>query len=98
MNEILRIRADELEWRLVDEEVVILDLHSQRFLSLNPSGARLWRVLADGGATREELAAELIAAYSIGVTQAAADVEELIASLTAESFLLSEPPSDDAPA
>ncbi len=98
MSEVLRIRADELEWRLVDDEVVILDLHNQHFLSLNPSGARLWKALADGGATRAELVAELVAAYGIDATQAAADVEELIASLSAESFLQSDPPSDDAPA
>lgn len=87
MSELLRIRAGQIEWRAVEGEVVILDLARQRFLSLNPSGALLWEALAQGPATRAQLAERLVAAYGIDPIQAAADVEALTESLLAEALL-----------
>jgi hypothetical protein len=52
-------RSAELSWREVAGEVVILDLRSQAYLSLNGTGASLWRVL-QGGATAAELSRTLI--------------------------------------
>ncbi len=82
-----RLRSQDLEWRVVDDEVVILDLREQRFLSLNHSGALLWKGIA-AGASHQELADQLVSTYGIEPSQAAADVAELTASLAAESLLL----------
>ena len=72
-------RSRELEWRRVGEEVVILDLQTQRYFSLNHSGARLWTLLT-AGTSRRQLIEELVAAYQIDEAAAGRDVEILIAA------------------
>ena len=42
----LRLRAEELEWRQVDDEIVILDARKGTYLAINGSGALLWPALA----------------------------------------------------
>ncbi len=49
-------------------------------LTLNESGALLWRTL-EQGADRDGLTAALTAEYDVEPTQAQADVEEFISSL-----------------
>lgn len=49
-------------------------------LTLNESGALLWRTL-EQGADRDALTAALTAEYDVQPTQARADVEEFLASL-----------------
>lgn len=49
-------------------------------LSLNESGALLWRTL-ERGADRDALVAALTAAYEVGEDEAARDVEEFLATL-----------------
>ncbi|MEA2298875.1 MAG: hypothetical protein QOF77_1811 [Solirubrobacteraceae bacterium] len=82
----LRLRADGVHWRAIEDEVVILDGRAQRYLTLNRSGALLWPLLVEG-ATREELAGALTRAYPIEAAQAAGDVDALIAELAARSLL-----------
>lgn len=95
-GEVLRLRAEELEWRLADDEVVVLDLRRQRYLALNASGALIWRALAKG-AGREELVGLLVATYGVSPGRAAADVEDLLASMAAESLLAPLPPDPPRP-
>src|SRR5438309_10719329 len=84
----LRLRAETLEWREVDGEIVALDGVSSNYLSANSSGALLWQELAPArGATREELVAALVAAYDIDAGQAAADVDSFVAVLDANGLL-----------
>ena len=47
MTGALRPAAD-LSWRRVDDEIVILDLRTRAYYSLNEVGARIWELLADG--------------------------------------------------
>jgi hypothetical protein len=91
----LRARSGDVEWRRIDNEVVILDLRTQRYLSLNHSGARLWPLLVSG-TTRHQLVDELVGVYGIGVSEAGDDVDFLLAQL-AEADLLA-PPSAAGPA
>ena len=79
-------RSHELEWRQVDEEVVILDLRTQTYLSLNHSGARLWPLLT-AGAPRHALVDELVAAYQVDRARASGDVDQLVAQLAAADLL-----------
>ena len=52
MTEPLRVRADALEWREVDGEIVALDLRRSVYLAINPSGALLWPALVEGASRR----------------------------------------------
>ncbi len=42
----LRLRTDDLEWREIDSDIVVLDGRDATYLTLNGSGALLWRMLA----------------------------------------------------
>jgi hypothetical protein len=80
------IDADRAVWREVGDEVVILDVPTGTYLSLNGSGRLLWKKL-DGGATAGDLTGELVAAYDIDAEQAHADVVRFLDALTERSLL-----------
>ncbi len=88
MTEPLRVRADALEWREVDGEIVALDLRRSVYLAINPSGALLWPALVEG-ASRDELVTRLSDEAGISAEVASADVERFLAEL-AEHGLLDE--------
>lgn len=66
--------------------MVALDVDASTYLAANPSGAVLWRALADG-ATRDDLAALLTASYGISGERAKADVDSFLAALGARGLL-----------
>jgi hypothetical protein len=84
----LRLRHDGVAWKDVDEEVVALDEHAAVYLATNPAGAVLWRSLALG-ATREELADELVREFGIHAERATADLDAFLADLGARGLLVS---------
>jgi hypothetical protein len=49
-----KIKSERLEWREVDDEIVVLDLEGSVYLSVNASGKSLWLALV-AGADVEEL-------------------------------------------
>lgn len=85
---ILRLRPEALQWREIEGEVVAVDLETSSYLGANEAGAVLWRALATG-ATREELAALLVAEFEIDAEQAARDTDAFVDQLR-ESDLLAE--------
>ena len=44
----LRLRTDSVEWRHVEDEIVALTSHDDRYLGVNRTGALLWRALSGG--------------------------------------------------
>lgn len=87
MSGLLQIRREDLEWREVEGEVVILDLRSSKYLSLNKTGAVIWRELASGEATEEGLIAALQRSSEIDEERARKDVKGLIIELRAADLL-----------
>jgi hypothetical protein len=85
----LRLRTDELEWREIDSEIVILDGREAAYLTLNGAGALLWRRLA-GSATRDDLVEALLESYEVDRLTAAADTDAFLAALTEQGLLLRE--------
>ena len=77
---VLRLRQQGLEWRLVDDEVVALDLGTSRYVSTNKAGAVLWNDLAEG-TTREALVAGLMDRWGIDHPRGEADVDEFLTLL-----------------
>lgn len=85
-DQVLRLREDDLTWRVVDGEVVLLDGRDWSYLSVNPTGERLWRRLADG-ATVTDLEDELTRAFGIDRERARSDVERFLAGLRQHDLL-----------
>ncbi len=92
MAERLRVRADALEWRELDGEIVALDLRHSLYLAINPSGAALWPALVDG-ASREQLVERLCAEWGISREAAEPDVDGFLSELASTTCSSPEEPS-----
>jgi hypothetical protein len=75
-----RLCEDAVEWRLVEGEVVAVDLRAGEYLAVNPSGAVLFPALAKGAA-RDELAALLTDRFDVAADAALADVDAFLGVL-----------------
>lgn len=84
----LRLRTEDLEWREIDSEIVILDGREATYLALSGSGALLWRLLATD-ATREQLVEALLEAYEVDHPTATADTDAFLAALYEQGLLAS---------
>lgn len=82
----LTLRTNDLEWREIDSDIVILDGRDATYLTLNGSGAVLWRRLA-GSATRDELVEALLETYGVDRRTAAADTDAFLAALSEQGLL-----------
>lgn len=82
----LRLRAEALDWRVVEGEVVALDGPSSKFLATNHSGALLWSRLHEG-TTREQLVRLLAERYALSVDVAERDVDAFLGELATRDLL-----------
>lgn len=82
-----RLRSDGLDWRVVDEEAVILDAERSAYNATNASGTVLWTRLHDG-ATRAELVDALGARFALERTRAEADVDAFLSDLRNRGLLV----------
>jgi hypothetical protein len=83
----VQLNPEALQWRLLEGEVLAIDLANSRYLAVNPSGALLWPLLADG-ATEEELSKALGEHFGLEPQRAKADVEGFLRWLDSQSLLL----------
>ena len=72
-----QLRKDDLVWRGVAEETIILDLRTSLYLSLNAAAAYLWQSL-EKGATERQLADSLCVEFGITADRANEDVKAFI--------------------
>jgi hypothetical protein len=84
-----RIDRRATEWRLVDGEVIALQLDRKEYFTINPSGTLLWPLLAQG-ATEAELSAALVHAFGLSQGAARADVAAFLAVLRDRGLLEEE--------
>lgn len=86
MGEHLHLRADGLEWRLVEGEVIAIDVPRARYLGANLSASLLWQALGEG-ATEAELAQLLVDRYPIDRMTAGRDAAEFVTELRTHGLL-----------
>jgi hypothetical protein len=80
------LKADEVVWREVGDELVVLELATSTYLTLNGTAKYLWLALADG-ATIDELVESLVGRYQITVEQARVDATSFLEALTARDLI-----------
>jgi Coenzyme PQQ synthesis protein D (PqqD) len=81
----IRLRED-LIWRAVEDEVIVLDRRTWSYLSVNPSGAFLWpRVVS--GSSRDRLADALATEFGLDATRALAEVDDFVSKLEDHGLL-----------
>jgi len=61
---VVKLRTDELVWRQVGDEVLILDAASSQYLSVNETGSALWPLLLEG-CQRADLAQSLVTRFGV---------------------------------
>lgn len=82
----LMLNVDDLAWREVGDELVVLEVATTMYLTLNGSAKALWELLVDG-ATTSELSAALQERYGIDAERADSDVAQFLAVLRERSLL-----------
>jgi hypothetical protein len=82
-----RLRSTGLEWRQVDDEIVAVDLRSHVYLTLNETGAVVWKLLAEGCESEEELVDAIVSMFDTDVAQASSDVRAFLGELESKGFL-----------
>ena len=81
-----RLREDDLVWREVEDEVIILDMRASVYASVNEAGRVLWLKLAEG-ASLDELTGELVRQYELNEADATRDAEAFLQSLRDQDLL-----------
>lgn len=94
MNKMIRARSSDLEWRAVHDEVVLLDLRTQHYLSLNRTGSALWPLIVEG-VERGHLVQALRDRHDVDESVARRDIDVLVDQLRDADLLQSE--GNDAP-
>lgn len=82
----MKLRADDLTWREIDGDLVILDLRSSTYLTTNASGAVLMKELTQHR-TDDELVQALVGAFGITASQAESDVRSFVEALNTGGLL-----------
>jgi hypothetical protein len=93
-NESYQINTPKVVHETIDGEVVIINLDSGAYYSLDGAGAALWAEL-ERGTGADDLARYLEAHYTVGGAEATAAVQSLLSALTAEALVR---PGQAAPA
>ena len=83
----MKARQEDVVWREVEGQTVILDLKTSSYLTTNVSGTRMWQLLQDGR-QQLELEEELISAYGISEEDAKRDVISFLDMLRENNFLV----------
>ena len=70
----------------VEDQVVVVNLATNRIFALNSTGARLWELLA-AGLDRHAIEARLIQEYEVDAAALRPELDDLLAKLKAESLV-----------
>ena len=84
----LRLREGDLDWREIDDEIVVLDGRDAVYLAIHGSGTLVWRLLCES-TTREALVEAVVDAYEIDHEHAGDDIDAFLGSLAERELLVS---------
>ena len=82
----MKLKDPELVWVEVQDEVVVLDTRTSRYLSLNESAAKLGSALGTG-TSQEEMVSLLLERYGIDEETATRDVASFVEALREQDLL-----------
>ncbi|MPV38112.1 PqqD family protein [Georgenia subflava] len=82
----MKLRENDVTWREIDGEMVILDLRTSKYLTANAVGTKLLQLLAADRST-DELADALVDEFDISRDRATGDVEVFVKQLSDRGLL-----------
>jgi hypothetical protein len=83
------VPKDGVHCRAFDDEIVLLDLNGGEYYGLDPVGALVWERIREG-ATGQDAASAVVAAYDVEPERAMGDVLSLIDDLLAHGLIEKE--------
>jgi Coenzyme PQQ synthesis protein D (PqqD) len=83
---IMKLRVDDITWREIDGDLVVLDLRSSTYLTANASGTVLMRQLTERR-TLQQLTEALVDAFDIPEDAAQRDVQAFVDDLGERGLL-----------
>jgi hypothetical protein len=86
-EEKLQLKVDDVVWRDVGDDLVVLELSTSTYLTLNGTARHIWESLAVG-TTLDVLIEMLVDRYKITELQAQADAESFLAALSERELLV----------
>ncbi len=89
-HQVWRLRTDDITWREVDDEIVILDLRGSLYHSVNQVGALLWPEL-EAGVAKARLVDRLREVYDVDRATAETDVTAFLRALDQLHLLVAGP-------
>lgn len=81
------VNRDVSQWRVVDDEAVIVNVESSYYYGLNRTGTFIWGLLADEALTEDEITGRVSVAFNKPVSEVSEDVRRMLAELTSENLL-----------
>lgn len=78
---------DDVVARAVGDEMVLLDLQTGIYYTLNSVGATVWRGIEDA-LTATEILDRVVAEYDVDVATARADIDYILGELVQQSLLI----------
>jgi hypothetical protein len=81
--------AKHVAWRKVDDEVVILDLETSVYYSLNETASDIWELIGKG-LSEDDIAEEIAGRYDQKAASVKKDVTALVKKLKKEKLITHE--------
>jgi hypothetical protein len=86
-DEKLQLKVDDVVWREVGDDLVVLELSTSTYLTLNGTARYLWERLADA-TTLDGLIEMLVERYQISADQARSDTESFLSALADRELIV----------
>lgn len=81
------VNRDVAQWRVVDDEAVIVNIESSYYYGLNQTGTFIWSLLTGEALSADEIVERVSAAFNISAAEIAGDVRRVLSELTSENLL-----------
>ncbi|MDQ8046076.1 MAG: HPr-rel-A system PqqD family peptide chaperone [Solirubrobacteraceae bacterium] len=83
----MQLRTADVSWRDVDNDVVLLDERTWKYVHLNAAASVLWRALVEGPQSETDLESRLVDEFDIDSDRARDDVSDFVAQLRSREYV-----------
>ncbi len=83
--------AEDITWRDVDGEIVVLKLNTGEYFTFNELGRSTWLQVSQGNTISQAVQA-VIAEYDVEMAQAESDIKKFIGGLVGRSLIVQQNP------
>lgn len=89
-SERFRLKSDQIAFKIFEDDVVIINLATSIYYTIGGVGPTVWQML-EAGWSVDEISDAIAGRFDRPVTTVRGDVEKLVADLTGQGLILSDP-------